>query len=345
MALTIGSQCLLSLSDGVVPQEAGIALILVPAMTIAFFGIDVISKYLRWGWVPVLFAVFCIIGYGAEGFKNQATPPPPSLYTVFQMISLMAGYMVTWASVVGDYAIYMPPNAPKFRLFCYCLFGLCLPISLMLTLGAAIGGAIVNNPSWFEAYKQYSVGGVLGEILSGGGGFGKFVLVLLTFSVIATTSRDMYSISIDFHVLIPKAYTIPRVIWVVFTAGCIIGVAIGAIHSFYEAMTNFLYIIGYWAGSYTSVVLLEFVYFRKCDGDSYDHAIWDDRGELPPGYAAAAASLLPWAMVIPCMDQSWYTGPIAKITGDLGFEVAMALSFILYIPFRHLEIKMRGGKL
>lgn len=325
------------------PQELGLVLIIVPAMLIAFFGFTTISRYLRWGWIPTLFAVFCIIGYGTPSFKSQATPPPPKVPQVFQMISLMAGYMVTWANVVGDYAIYMPPNAPKWRLSLYCLFGLCLPISLMLTLGAAIGGAIPDNPEWLEGYNKYNIGGVLGAILDRGGGFGKFVMVLLTFSVIATASRDIYSISVDFHVLIPNAHKVPRVIWVLFAGGAIIGVGIGAINSFYAAMTSFIYIIGYFAGSYMSVVVIEWLVFRKRDGELFDHAIWNDARRLPPGWAASLACLLPWALIVPCMDQTWYTGPIAKITGDLGFEVALVLSAVFYYPLRKLEIKSRGG--
>lgn len=215
----------------------------------------------------------------------------------------------------------------------------------MLTLGAAIGGAISANPEWLDGYEKYNIGGVLGAILERGGGFGKFVLVLLTFSVIATTSRDIYSISVDFHVLIPNAHKIPRVVWVLVAGGAIIGVAIGAINSFYAAMTNFIYIIGYWAGSYTSVVVIEWMWFRKRNGDSYDHAIWDNARKLPPGWAASLACLLPWALVVPCMDQTWYTGPIAKVTGDLGFEVAIVLTAVLYVPLRMLEIKSRGGEL
>jgi hypothetical protein len=41
----------------------------------------------------------------------------------------------------------------------------------------------------------------------------------------------------------------------------------------------------------------------------------------------------------------WYTGPIAKTTGDIGFEVAFALSVLLYVPFRTLEIRLQGGRL
>ncbi|SRR6266550_6547487 len=48
-----------------------------------------------------------------------------------------------------------------------------------------------------------------------------------------------------------------------------------------------------------------------------------------------------FGLVVPSMAQAWYTGPIAKVTGDIGFEVAFVLTSMLYIPFRALEIKIR----
>ena len=42
------------------------------------------------------------------------------------------------------------------------------------------------------------------------------------------------------------------------------------------------------------------------------------------------------------MSQVWYTGPIARKTGDIGFEVAMAATALFYIPLRHVEKRWRG---
>lgn len=41
------------------------------------------------------------------------------------------------------------------------------------------------------------------------------------------------------------------------------------------------------------------------------------------------------------MDQVWFVGPIAEKTGDIGFELAFALSGICYVPLRHLELRFR----
>ena len=59
---------------------------------------------------------------------------------------------------------------------------------------------------------------------------------------------------------------------------------------------------------------------------------------LPSGVASIGAGIASFGLVVPCMAQAWYTGPIAKITGDIGFEVAFLLGSILYIPFRAMEI-------
>lgn len=42
------------------------------------------------------------------------------------------------------------------------------------------------------------------------------------------------------------------------------------------------------------------------------------------------------------MYQIWYEGPIAKRTGDIGFEMAFAVAGLTYYPFRSLEIRLLG---
>ena len=66
---------------------------------------------------------------------------------------------------------------------------------------------------------------------------------------------------------------------------------------------------------------------------------------LPTGVAALGAGICLFGLIVPSMLQLWYEGPIAKSTGDIGFEVAFCLSAILYVPFRLLEIRIRGGRL
>jgi len=64
--------------------------------------------------------------------------------------------------------------------------------------------------------------------------------------------------------------------------------------------------------------------------------------QLPLGAAALGASFLSFLVVIPSISQVWYTGPIARKTGDLGLEAAVTLTALLYIPLRSLEKRWMG---
>lgn len=88
-----------------------------------------------------------------------------------------------------------------------------------------------------------------------------------------------------------------------------------------------------------AVLLGEHLVFRRGRYETYDHHAWNCAVRLPPGIAALSSSVLSFGLVIPCMDQTWYTGPIAKTTGDIGFEMALLVTFVLYLPFREIEKK------
>lgn len=122
----------------------------------------------------------------------------------------------------------------------------------------------------------------------------------------------------------------------------VVPISIVGAHRFYTALTNFLGLIGYWASAYIGIVVVEHLIFRKNDSLRYDVNVWNVPRHLPSGIAAIAAGVLSFGLVIPSMDQVWFVGPIAKTTGDIGFELAFAVSAILYFPFRWLDVRLRG---
>ena len=114
---------------------------------------------------------------------------------------------------------------------------------------------------------------------------------------------------------------------------------IGA-HRFYDTITNFLGLFGYWASAFIAINILEHLVIRQNNLAEYDFDDWDAPRTLPSGIAALAAS---FGLVIPCMSQVWFTRPIAKTTGDIGFEVSFGVSAVLYqIPFVCLRLEYRG---
>jgi purine-cytosine permease-like protein len=343
LASVQGGQCFVSIKPGTLSIEGAITIIMVMSLVIGFMGYKVLHLFTRWSWIPSLFAIIILVGAVGDQLHQQSPPHEVTSKGYMGMVAFCAGNMVTWSNVAGDYACYMPPSTPRLRIALYCLFGIALPFSLLMTLGAAIGGAVHTIPAWEAAYGVAGIGGVLGTaLIERLGDFGRFIIILLGLSVLATCARDVYTISFNLPALAPFLRKVPRVILSVFATAAIIAVAIPASKSFVSSIKVFLSIIGYYAGASVTCFLCEWFYFRRARPDSFDPAIWDNGRALPSGLSALTAVLCAWAFIIPSMSTQWYVGPIAKKTGDLGFEFAVVIALLVYLPVRSFEIKMRG---
>jgi purine-cytosine permease-like protein len=228
------------------------------------------------------------------------------------------------------------------RIFLYGYAGIIIPSVPLLILGAAIGGAIGNIPEWSEGYDSTSVGGVLAAMLTPAGGFGKFVVVVLSFTMLGNIAATMYSISLNFQMLIPQLVVVPRYVFSIIITAIVIPVSIKAATDFFSSLENFISLIGYWSAAFVSVLIVEHLVIRRCRYSSYDQAAWNSAKLLPWGVAALAASVLSFGLVIPSMAQVWWTGPIAEKAGDLGFELALVVTAVLYIPMRLVEKRFAG---
>jgi purine-cytosine permease-like protein len=236
----------------------------------------------------------------------------------------------------------LPPHTNRLKIFLNIYLGLLLPSVPLLILGAAIGGAVPNVPAWQAAYHATGIGGVMSEMLAPAGGFGRFVLVMLALSVTGNVAISMYSVALNLQMLLPPFAKVHRFVFILVTMGIMIPMAIRAADAWEESLTNFLAVIGYWAGCFDAVVIGELVVFRRMDYATFEHGIWNVGRRLPTGLAAVGASLVSMALVVPGMAAPWYTGPIAEKTGDIGFEMAFVVTAISYLPLRWLEIRWRG---
>ena len=210
-----------------------------------------------------------------------------------------------------------------------------------MTLGAAIGCAVPNIPSWSEAYETGSVGAIFAAMLTSASGFGKFITVLLAFSTLGNIAASIYSITINFQILLPILIRIPRALFAIVFIAIVIPLSMRAAVSFFVSLQNFVAVIAYWAAAFFAIVTIEHVVFRRGRYDTYDLAIWNDGSALPSGISALVAGVLSFGLVVPCMSQTWFVGPIAEKTGDIGFLVALGVCSILYLPLRTLEIRVR----
>ena len=338
----IGGQTISAVTDGHLTPTVGIVIIALLGMVICFMGFRVLHWYERFAWIPALIAIIVATGCGGNHLSNQVDVPAADAATVLSYASLVAGFLIPWAALASDFITYMEPETPKWKVFSYTYTGLFLPTVLLMVLGAAIGGAVMNVPSWEAGYNSTSAGGVLAAMLEPAGGFGKFLVVLIALAILGNLAATMYSITLNFQLLIPWLVHIPRFLFAIVITAIVIPVSIPAASNFFVSLENFIGIIGYWAAAYSAVVMLEHRVFRKSDYSTYDHAVWDVRKGLPSGIAALGAAVCSFALVIPSMAQVWYVGPIAKHTGDIGFEMAFVVTALLYLPFRYAEIRIKG---
>lgn len=135
----------------------------------------------------------------------------------------------------------------------------------------------------------------------------------------------------------------PRFIFPLIIIAIVIPLSIVGATAFYDTLTSFTSILSYWSALYVAVVLVDHVVIRRRRFETYDANIWNKWSRLPIGLAAIVSAVLSLAVTIPAVEQTWFTGPIAKkVGGDLGFELGFVCCFILYAPLRLLELRIFG---
>lgn len=93
------------------------------------------------------------------------------------------------------------------------------------------------------------------------------------------------------------------------------------------------------------VVAEEHYIFRKGRWSSYDWDVWSEADKLPLGWAGIATACFGWLGALLGMSELWYVAPIAKLIGgggNVGHEMAFALSAVTFPVFRWLEIRYTG---
>ncbi|VUC24387.1 unnamed protein product [Clonostachys rosea] len=344
----VGGQCLSAISEGSLTPNAGIVIIALLGLLISFCGFRVLHYYETYAFIPAVIALAIAAGCGGKDLMKQAEPEEPA--TAAAVVSygmIVASYMLPWAAIASDLTTYFDPNVSSWRVFAYSYTGLALPTILLMAFGAAIAGALPNVPAWEKGYDETLVGGILAAMLASAGNFGKFVVALLSLTLLGNTAGTMYAITLNFQALFPWLIKVPRYIFALIVTAIVIPIAVRAVSdNFFVSLENFVALIGYWSASFFGIVAMEHVFFRRRHGrsweEAYDHAIWSDASRLPWGIAAISSGILSFGLVIPSMAQVWWTGPIAQTTGDLGFEFAFILSALFYIPLRALEIRLTG---
>ncbi|THH07037.1 hypothetical protein EW145_g3664 [Phellinidium pouzarii] len=311
--IIIGGQTLASVSNHL-SWDVGIVIIAVLSLFVAFCGYRVVHWYESFAWIPNVITIIVMLGVGGKHLGNAPLSTGASITAIVSFASTLASTDVSWCTMV-----------------------------LMHLIGAAFACAAPSVPVWSAGYEDgNNVGGLLEAVLSSAGGFGKFLTVLVALSIPSACAPTMYSFGMSFMNVAPFFAKVPRNVYAIVSTVILIPLAIVGSTHFYSAFVDLFSIIGYWTGSFSAIVLTEHVVFRRCSFAHYPVSLWVVPRALPLGFAATLAFFGSFGIIIPCMSQAWYVGPIAAAgTGDIGIFVAIAAAALLYVPLRMLELRIR----
>ncbi|KAF4785378.1 purine-cytosine permease FCY21 [Colletotrichum scovillei] len=344
MTSIVSGQTLTAVSEGDLSLAVGITISIVGALPISFLGYKYLHYIDQYLWAPSFVALVIVAGVSGKSLAvTGAEPVAISPRSVLTFAAACASLCTSWAPLVSDFAVYIDPSTPRIKIFLCVYAGYSVPSILLLILGAAAGASVPANETWAQAYGLYSVGGIINAMNSPLGGFGKFVSALLAFSVLGLTACTLYSLSISFQSLHPILSRLPRSLYSLVIVAIIVPISIVASSNFYNSLSNFLSVVGYWTASYTSIALTEHFCFRRGRYSAYNVSDWDNPKALPLGFAALASLCFSFGLIVPSMDTAWYTGPIAVRTGDIGIQLGIALSSLIYIVLRGAESRWKGG--
>lgn len=182
-----GASVFYALSDGKLPQWAGVVIICTTVWIIYFLGITWIHRLDAFLWIPQ-FIVWCVAaGTGVKHFHGNAIKSPTGANgaaAAFSFIAVIFSSAVSWINCAADYNVKMPVNTPRWKIFVATYIGICIPTILVQTLGVALYSGTKVNHTWKVAFLDAGVGGPLKLALLPAGGFGKFLLAIAGLSSI-----------------------------------------------------------------------------------------------------------------------------------------------------------------
>lgn len=335
----IGGQMLASVSNGHLNDTLGIVIIGVISLAVTFFGYRVIHWYESVAWIPNVIAFIIMLGVGGKHLTIEPAPGPVAPSQIITFATVVASSVISWCTMTPDYGVYHLQNTSRMRVFVYTYLGFFVSSITAHMLGAAFATSALSDPTWESGFDNgNNVGALVEAVLSPAGGFGKFITVLVALSIPSACAPTMYTFASSLMTISYYFAKIPRYIFAIISTAVLIPVAIVGATRFYATFTDVLSIIGYWSVIHGVMILLEHFLFRKDNFNAYVLEDFDKPRRLTPGIAALLAFFCAFGIIIPCMDQAWYVGPIARAgSGDIGIIAGSCVICLLYPKFRVIE--------
>ncbi|KKY15545.1 putative purine-cytosine permease [Phaeomoniella chlamydospora] len=343
-----GADILYDVGNTKLPLTVAVLIIGLCAWVIGLFGYQWVHRFERYFWIVILICMIILAGFGGKHFHNIPWGSGPSETSgILSFGTSIIGFQISWATIAADYGVYMRETLKPWKVFTWTFFGLFLSQFFIECLGAALMLTVNVDPAFAAAYDKAGFGGLTGQVFEGYGsgvrGFGKFIQVILAFSVVSVVIANIYSLGLNIQIISSKLLKVPRFLWSVLGGAAFLAAAIAGRDHLEEAMEDFLNVIAYWLTPFLAILCMEHLVWRR--GYQYDLTAWDDPSKLPYGIAALVTFAIGTTLAILCMSQTWWVGPIALAVGnppygtDISWELALGATIILYIPLRWAERK------
>lgn len=348
--VVVVGQILSAVSNYSMPIEVGCIIIAILGYIISIFGFKLIHTFEKYSWIMNVTILVILIAMIGDKIDASAPSEDTGLGFAGSFLSFLAINFSSasgWCSIASDYYCNYPASTKSWKIFFLTFFGIAIPTTFVTVIGACVGNAVLvnggaNNPVLYDAYENHGLGGALRESFHPIG-FSKFLLVLLSFSVLGNNVAVNYSSGLSLQLLGHYFHAVPRFIWSFLNALVIAVLAIAGREHLSTVVSNFVSLLGYWTVSFTFILLIEDQFFRRQEG--YNLTAWDNPHKLPWGVAAVSALLVGYlAGGVTGMSQTWYIGPIAAkfggYGGDVGVYLSGALTILVYFPARWYERKV-----
>ena len=214
---------------------------------ISFFGFRAVQTFEKYAWIVsfVLIAVLlgqasphiAMSGAGLQGATLAGT------WLSFMAVCFSSGS--AWASIAADYYCHYKANTEGWLVFLLTFLGLSIPTIFIYGVGACIGEVALfsgDEPS-YNAYVEHGLGGLIREVYHPLG-WGKFSMVMLTFSVLGNNIVVFYSSGLSLQLLGHHFHAIPQYIWSFYAAVVVTVLAIAGQENLSNIMFNFVSLLG-----------------------------------------------------------------------------------------------------
>lgn len=112
IAIIICGQTLSAVSDGKMTITVGIVLAGLLGMVVSFCGYSVLHLFNKYSWAITIVSIVIAVGCGGKHLNNPVPTEPATASTILSFGCLIAGFMLPFAGIMSDFAVYYSPAAP-----------------------------------------------------------------------------------------------------------------------------------------------------------------------------------------------------------------------------------------